>query len=202
MYKVYFTDKVIIFGPKADGYNENDTIIVWDGVRFPDKNELLSALQAGRRTVVVSDEPKKALETFLGLFRSIEAGGGLVSNPAGDLLMIFRHNRWDLPKGKLEPGERIEDCAVREVEEECGISGPQRERFLTHTYHLYKLDGDWVVKRTWWYRMAYAGREPLVPQTEEFITAIEWIAPGKLDTYIRSSYPTVRDVFAAAGFTV
>src|SRR4051812_48020306 len=54
-------------------------------------------------------------------FTIIRAAGGLVVNDGGEMLFIFRRGKWDLPKGKLEEGEDLEECAVREVEEETGL---------------------------------------------------------------------------------
>ena len=53
----------------------------------------------------------------------IKAGGGLVKNEKGEVLFMFRKGKWDLPKGKLDPGETMDACAVREVMEETGVSG-------------------------------------------------------------------------------
>ena len=52
----------------------------------------------------------------------IEAAGGLVKNENGDYLFIYRNDKWDLPKGKIEKDEKTKVAAVREVEEECGIA--------------------------------------------------------------------------------
>jgi 8-oxo-dGTP pyrophosphatase MutT (NUDIX family) len=59
------------------------------------------------------------------------SAGGLVVDLAGAVPMgalIGRTNRrgqllWSLPKGHLEPGETVEEAAVREVAEETGITG-------------------------------------------------------------------------------
>jgi len=57
----------------------------------------------------------------------VRAAGGLVWRRAGDggleVVVIHRprYDDWSFPKGKVEPGERDEDAAVREVEEETTI---------------------------------------------------------------------------------
>ncbi|WP_298061933.1 NUDIX hydrolase [uncultured Rikenella sp.] len=135
---------------------------------------------------------------FAAQFVPVEAGGGLVASPRDEVLMIFRNGRWDLPKGKLEPNEEIAECAVREVEEECGVSGLKLGKLLTRTYHLYEMYGKWMLKRTTWFAMRHDGDGELVPQTEEGITDIRWIAPDNLCSYVENTYPTIREVFAAA----
>ena len=58
------------------------------------------------------------------------------------MLFIYRFNKWDLPKGKLNKGEKKQDCAIREVEEECGICNLQIEMRLRDfsTREFRKLD--------------------------------------------------------------
>jgi 8-oxo-dGTP pyrophosphatase MutT (NUDIX family) len=51
----------------------------------------------------------------------IKAGGGIVVNEQNEVLLIYRRGKWDLPKGKLDDGETIEECALREVKEETGL---------------------------------------------------------------------------------
>ena len=68
---------------------------------------------------------------------TIIAAGGIVMNPKQEILWIFRRGFWDLPKGKLDPGETIPQCALREVEEETGINDIQLNELITITYHEY-----------------------------------------------------------------
>ena len=56
----------------------------------------------------------------------VRAAGGLVvreSERGAEVLVVHRprYDDWSFPKGKLEPGESDEECAVREVEEETGL---------------------------------------------------------------------------------
>lgn len=58
---------------------------------------------------------------------TIRAAGGLVcrrdEDGVAEILLVHRpaYDDWSFPKGKLEPGEREEDAATREVEEETGL---------------------------------------------------------------------------------
>lgn len=92
--------------------------------------------------------------------------------------MIHRHGVWDLPKGKIEPDETVEEGALREVCEETGCSD-LRVRFpLGVTQHGYKENGMTVLKKTWWYAME-SGRPELKPQQSEQIDALEWVEIGE-----------------------
>lgn len=126
----------------------------------------------------------------------IIAGGGIVTNELGELLMIFRRGKWDLPKGKLDKGESIEECALREVEEETGVQNLQLGQLLLVTQHEYFdkwVQAD-VIKETHWYRMYVAGVPALVPQTEEDITAIEWTKLEEVAIRLNESYETIKQV--------
>jgi 8-oxo-dGTP diphosphatase len=53
----------------------------------------------------------------------VRAAGGLVVHD-GSVLLVHRpsYDDWTLPKGKAEEGESDEECALREVREETGLS--------------------------------------------------------------------------------
>ena len=126
----------------------------------------------------------------------IVAGGGIVTNEQGELLMIFRRGKWDLPKGKLDKGEEIEACALREVTEETGVQNLQLGKLLLITKHEYfdKWQDADVIKETHWFRMFVAGATLLIPQTEEDITAIEWTKPAVIAVRLKETYDTIREV--------
>lgn len=108
----------------------------------------------------------------------IEAGGGVLyrrKNHQTEILLIKRNGVWDLPKGKLEPGERIDECAAREVSEEVGIPLPDINSFLCETFHEYVEGEEKVGKKTYWYSMTMRRESVPVPQTEEGITGVLWV---------------------------
>lgn len=110
----------------------------------------------------------------------IAAAGGVVfkyPKPEGEpeVLMIFRNGYWDLPKGKLEPGESIPMCAAREVSEEVGSHIPAIVQELGTTYHEYVQNGKMMGKTTYWYSMIFTVNETLIPQNEEGIEQVEWM---------------------------
>ena len=111
--------------------------------------------------------------------KKISAAGGVVFKvtPTGDflVLLIYRNSVWDIPKGKLEKGETIEMCAVREVAEETGSVLPAVVSSLGTTYHTYEMKGKEYAKTTWWYGMVLPQETELLPQSEEGIESIEWV---------------------------
>jgi len=130
--------------------------------------------------------------------KKIIAAGGLILNDDKDILMIFRRGFWDLPKGKLDPGETIEHCAVREVQEETGLMNIDLVQFLTITYHEYfdtYLQQD-VIKESHWYLMVAPGKQSLFPQTEEDITAIKWVNTSDLTECLQNTYSNIKEVMA------
>jgi 8-oxo-dGTP pyrophosphatase MutT (NUDIX family) len=133
--------------------------------------------------------------------KKIIAAGGLVQNEAGELLMIFRRGKWDLPKGKLDEGETIAECAVREVQEETGVQNIQIGQFVGITLHEYfdkYVQAD-VIKESHWYLMKASNSEVLTPQTEEDITAIKWVDKKEMGVLLKNSFPTIEDIIGRAG---
>ena len=128
--------------------------------------------------------------------KTIIAAGGLVVNDRGEILMIFRRGFWDLPKGKLETGESLESCAIREVEEETGLKNIEISRFIGTTFHEYRdphLQEE-VVKESHWFEMRVNIPQQLIPQTEEDITEIKWIPRAGLEAYLNRSYQTIATI--------
>lgn len=124
---------------------------------------------------VYGENLEEIWEDFTHMFRVIEAAGGVVRNKNGEILFIHRIGRWDLPKGKIEKGESLEQAALREIEEETGLKELILEEFINNTFHLYtERNGDKILKTTYWFRMNYVGNETPTPQTEEGITAVSW----------------------------
>ncbi len=125
-------------------------------------------------------------------FTLIKAAGGLVYNKENELLMIFRNGKWDLPKGKLEDAESIENCAIREVQEECGISNLQIIEKLADTYHIYKHNGKKILKRTFWFKMKTDFNGELVPQIEEGIIKVVWAKKDEIQEKLQNSYGNIK----------
>lgn len=134
--------------------------------------------------------------------KTLIAGGGLVFNEKGELLMIFRRGKWDLPKGKLDNGETIEHCAIREVKEETGLINVIIGEFIDVSFHDYfdtYLDEE-VIKETHWFAMKAIGGQKLIPQLEEDITEIKWVSDLELKKCLLDSYDNVVEIIKKANF--
>lgn len=144
-----------------------------------------------------SEDYEQLVADFQSQYRLIEAAGGLVFNQKKEILAIFRRGSWDLPKGKIDPGETAEAAAVREVQEETGLQQIELDRHLLDTYHTYRLkSGKRVLKRTYWYIM-HTRDTNLIPQAEEDIEKAVWI---RADDFLEEEHPmykTIRHVVKA-----
>jgi len=135
---------------------------------------------------------------FAGCFKYIEAAGGLVTLPDGRILFIERLGKWDLPKGKADKGETLQETAIREVVEECGLEKePIITGELTHTYHTYHRDGKHILKHTAWYTMLYDDDDTLYPQSSEDITKAVWLPKSQLDLVLQNTYKSIKQVLKA-----
>ena len=145
------------------------------------------------KVMLMTSDVEQTFQSFKSHFEYIEAAGGLVLNSNKEVLWMKRLGVWDLPKGKVEIGEDYPIAAVREVEEETGISNPVIERELISTYHTYPFKGKQVLKRTYWYLMNYSGEDDLIPQTEEGIEEVLWSSESSL--FIENTYQNIIDVY-------
>jgi 8-oxo-dGTP pyrophosphatase MutT (NUDIX family) len=143
----------------------------------------------------------KNLEEYFALFMKefifIEAAGGLINNEKNQYLFIYRHDIWDLPKGKLEKKEAPDKAAIRECQEECGLKEIKLNEFLTNTYHIYFYKKDWALKKTYWYRML-CNETNLVPQLEESITEVAWKNKNEIPAMLTNTYTNIIDVLKEA----
>ena len=131
---------------------------------------------------------------FLKNYKVIEAAGGIVKNPKGELLSIFRLGKWDLPKGKMETGENPEETAEREIAEECGINGHKLIGKICDTYHTYKIGNKKILKKTYWYAFTIDEISELTPQLIENIEEAVWIKTTDLLKKLEYSYPSIQQV--------
>lgn len=130
---------------------------------------------------------------FKSFFKVIKAAGGVVRNKSSDILLIYRLENWDLPKGKLEKGEGVPEGALREVEEECNIKVEIEDK-LCKTWHTYSRNGKHYLKKTSWFVMNCIDDSNMRPQTEEDIVEVKWVNFTDLRRYLFDSYRSIRTV--------
>lgn len=156
--------------------------------------ELLEKNKHHEGIIIQSDNAEQLWKDFKSLYFYIKAGGGLVINPFGKILLIFRRGVWDLPKGKQDPGETLEQTAVREVREETGIPDLKVIEKMGNGYHCYMMSKQRTLKRTRWYLMQTQSSDKLVLQKEEGIQDAAWFDPKELPKLNMPMYNNIRDV--------
>ena len=191
-YKVFIGGSVIWFG------NEPEDQAVFNTKLTDPKPEqlqsIITELEISETSILIDGDDKQNWQNFASNYKLIEAAGGLVFNENDEWLFIHRNGMWDLPKGKLEKGESIEECAVREVAEECGIKEPAIIKPLKTTYHTYTLKGQRILKPTYWYLMKSSDTSELIPQTEEGIFEVKWVTTEEAEELAKSSFGSIRQV--------
>lgn len=200
-YKVYFNNSQLLISNQRRQMNKN-----FAGIEVDEKeaeNFLLSSpvfFDGSTNTEyhIFSTEPQTLWNVFLQRVHIITAGGGIVCNEQNELLLIHRRGKWDLPKGKIEPGEEVSTGAIREVQEETGVSVAKITSVPTVTYHAYLHKGKECLKETYWYPMqAQVGQFNLSPQTEEDIDEARWVKKNDLHNYQEGSHLLIWDLLSA-----
>jgi hypothetical protein len=197
MYKVFFNDRTIYLDDTLPDMTKvgKDYVCAFENITDlrPQLKQFLEPNRKGN-LYIFHDNQDALFRTFRHCFNNINAAGGLVLNERNEILLIKRRGKWDLPKGKAEPGESPEQTALREVEEECGLKGLILQRFLTSTYHIYTLNNDLMLKKTDWFEMKYKGESTPVPLVKEDISQTLWIKRVRIKEVFGNIYPSLIDV--------
>ena len=198
--KIYFGNKPVFLCDDIDAelneiLHHPDAVFV-DEITNPAIKSLLHEIKKEEfhAGVLWNMDLEKLKKVFFKNFTLIEAAGGIVQNNKKELLFIYRLNKWDLPKGKMEKGEKPGECALREVEEETGVRDIKLKKKIGETYHTYDDYGKHILKITHWYYMTCSAAQKLVPQTEEDITAIKWVPPRDIKEPVANTYPSIKDI--------
>ena len=202
MHKIHFEKRSIVICTPGEAALADPNALEFHPGDRPDFRRLVDMFETSPtlgRIYVPSDDPEETYRRICAEFKEVNAAGGLVSNRRGDYLLINRNGIWDLPKGHQEEGEDIRVTAVREVQEETGVEALQLRDLLCITDHCYRREGILHLKHTWWYDMLYTDPVDLTPQTEEDIAKAAWVARSSLPPYLKNTFPSIIDVFRAAG---
>ncbi len=129
---------------------------------------------------------------FMDQFQVVKAAGGKVFNVKNEVLFIYRENKWDLPKGKIEKNETVEQAALREVEEETGVKNLIIKKPIETTYHIFKRKNKYQIKLTYWFEMETDFADELHPQLEEGITRVEWLNHKQTSEAMKNTYANIK----------
>ena len=198
MYEVFYNDSLIILNSEDIQIRDFDKKVVLTNnmllVNFLEK--YLIEEPAG--DILLFGYPvQEMFVDFCNYFKCLEAAGGIVENAFGEILFIKRLGVWDFPKGKIENGESKEDAALREVEEETGVSMLEIAEELHSTFHIYNFKEKWILKKTYWFSMKTGFDGELIPQTEEDIELVEWQKKTEAKQLLEKSYRSLRESFKA-----
>ena len=202
MYKVFFNDSTIQIGDESKISFKNNITQTIDSKNPMFVKELVSRIESADKMldfIILNQDQGRIWNRFKSQLIEIPAAGGLVMKDDHSLLFIKRLGVWDLPKGKIEKVETPEMAAIREVEEECGLSGLSVIRPLDSTFHMYRspylpFPDNLVLKETKWFLMSCEGEQTLVPQKEENIEQVRWFAGNELDKVLENTYPSLREL--------
>ena len=199
--KIYFPNGFLSISEPLDFNNKTPSMDSLNGLYLdsPSENsflEHLTQLETSKLNSlnIVTNQRDIYMNLITAKYKVIEAAGGIIENENKELLFIYRRGKWDLPKGKMEPYESPEECAVREIEEETGVVHLKLIKKLTDTYHIYDTYGEDVLKISHWYALKSNTAQQLSPQTEEDITEIRWFSRADLHIPLANTFPTISDL--------
>ena len=196
MYKVFYNQKPIFLTTDT---NENSDEFPLFYAKYTTAVSLIKALKSKKVSgIYIYHALREKLEKhFFKHFPIVEAAGGLVRHQDGRYLFIYRNNKWDLPKGKIEKREIVVNAAKREVSEETAVADLIVTKPLPTTYHIYNANGKYKLKLTHWYLMKTKYEGALVPQTEENIQKAEWKTAIEIPELLDNAYENIKTVVEA-----
>jgi 8-oxo-dGTP pyrophosphatase MutT (NUDIX family) len=195
MYKVHFENRFIMISPEPDRIQKYGLFHKFYATS--ELYKLISDFQADssiQSVNIYGTNIRHIWKIFRIYFTEVGAAGGLVRHTEGKYLFIEKKGKLDLPKGHVEPGEEPEACALREVNEECGITGHSIVKALQPSYHTYSWEGISYLKKTSWFLMEYDGEMVTEPQIKEGITKVEWLSPDELNKIKGTAWLSLMDL--------
>jgi ADP-ribose pyrophosphatase YjhB (NUDIX family) len=199
MTEIYYNHKLLGLSPEPPEFKDWEK---WNIINnYSGKSELPKLLELLKEEPFLQNillwcqNPDIILQDILTETKLVEAAGGIVENINGDFLFIKRLGNWDLPKGKIEKGETIEETALREIEEECGITNLELGTAISETFHLYVEKDILILKKSYWFNVKYNGTDMnLVPQLNENITEAKWFNKSNINQIKENTYPSILSV--------
>lgn len=195
--KIYFNTKFIEFFTGELNSLKQDEIFYNSTLQTEDLKKIETLFLDENNNITIKINSQN-FETVLNYFKNkltyIQAAGGFIKK-LNQYLFIYRLDKWDLPKGKLDKGETIEHAAIRECEEECGVKNLNIVKQLNSTYHIYTYKKKLAIKQTFWFCMETNYNKTLIPQTKENITDVKWFTKTNIETIVlQNTYLTITDV--------
>lgn len=195
MYEVFIDDRKVIFTQKRGVINGGDQ---FKEMTNPYVNFIMPQVKMVNPFDQLTIELDDLHNDFMTIFSEhdkINAAGGIV-RAEDKSLFIFRNGKWDIPKGKVEDGEEIKETAIREIEEECGISGLEIRSRICETLHTYYYHDIPTIKKTYWFYLTTSKISKGVPQVEEGITELCWISDSQLEIIRSNTFFTIDHVLS------
>lgn len=197
MYKVFIDHRPVVFISKEDLSTKSPQIEFLDDNAFQKEvKRLLKQATLDFPLQVFSSDPEEAFKLFFKKYIKIKASGGLVKRK-DKYLLIKRNGKWDIPKGKIDKGEKKKDACVREIMEECGIEGHKIIEPLVNTYHVMNYKGRKGLKKTFWYMLEYDGPKATFPERKEGITKAKWMPMEYMLAIRGKTYGSINEVLDA-----
>ena len=190
MHKVFVGDKPIVLTTVV----EKETNFKNYSLKKAKMHKVIKKLnnKSIKEVRLIHKNTDKLLKKFLKKLPNVVAGGGKVYNDKGEILFIYRNDKWDLPKGKAEKKETIEETSIREVEEETGVKDLKISKPLETTYHIFKRNGRYKIKVTYWFEMKTSYDGKLKAQENEGITKVAWLNKKASKKALNNSYANIK----------
>ena len=194
MYKVFFNQKPIFLTTELVPQTDRTPVLF---IKFSSPENIVKALKSKKTECLYLYHQKedKLWMHFLRHFPIVEAAGGLVRHQDGRFLFIYRNDKWDLPKGRIEKNEPIRIAAVREVEEETGVDGLEIVKPLIETFHVFNRNGKYKLKKTFWFEMKTTSTVTLTPQLNEGIEQAIWVFEKEIPNKFENAYENIKQVY-------
>lgn len=204
MIEIYYNNKLLALNiepPQVSDLENWNIVMHYSG--NPEIVQLLdifTKIDTVEKVFLWCEDFEKLQTDFFASVTLIEAAGGIVKNKNGEILFIKRLGKWDLPKGKVENNESIEESALREIAEECGIKSLTLNKKINSTYHLYFLKDDLILKKSHWFWVDFNSDDlKLIPQIEENITDATWKKKDSISEIKENTYPGIIALLNSVG---